>query len=55
MTKKYITEKNVIYHFKYYNITINDHNSYNSTLINIKFTFAVYEHIILYEYILLSM
>ena len=34
--------------------TINDHISDNSIKMNIKFTFTVYEYLIVYEYILLS-
>ena len=34
--------------------TINDHISDNSIKKNIKFTFTVYEYLIVYEYILLS-
>ena len=44
-----------IYYFKYREFsgifTINDNISHNSIQINIKFTFTVYEYIIVYEYI----
>ena len=56
--QKSIIQKDIIYYFKYREFsgifTINDHISDNSIQINIKFTFTVYEYIIVYEYILLS-
>ena len=55
---KSIIQKDIIYYFKYREFsgifTINDHISDNSIQINIRFTFTVYEYIIVYKYILLS-
>ena len=55
--QKSIIQTDIIYYFKYrqisgiFTIMI---NSDNSEQINIKFTFTVYEYIIVYGYILLS-
>ena len=58
LKKNYILQKGITYYFEYREFsgifTINDHISDNSIQINIKFTFTVYEYIIVYEYILLS-
>ena len=55
---KNIFQKDITYYSKYREFsgmcTINDHISDNSVHINIKFTFTMYEYIIVYEYIQFS-
>ena len=54
---KNILQDDIIYYFKYREFTIftvDDHISDNSLQINIRFTFTVYEFIIVYKYIVLS-
>ena len=55
--QKSILQKDIIYYLKYRELssifTITDHMSDDSIQINSKFTFTVFEYIIVYEYILL--
>ena len=55
--QKSILQKDIIYYLKYPELssifTITDHMSDDSIQINSKFTFTVFEYIIVYEYILL--